>query len=140
MIQYITLIFMPKKTETNYHECSTIKSYPKHPYQKIKEAILGKRYDLTLTFVGPERSQTLNQTYRNKSYTPNVLSFPLDEKTGEIYICPKVAFSEAHQYNLTKEGYVAFLFIHGCLHLKGHKHGATMEAQERTYTKKFKIV
>lgn len=131
---------MPKRNNISYTECSTIKSYPNHPYQKIKEAILGKQYNLTLTFVGTDRAKNLNKQYRNKTYTPNVLSFPLDDMVGEIFICPSVAFKEAHEYNLTKEGYVAFLFIHGCLHLKGYPHGDTMERLERTFVKKFKII
>ncbi len=42
-------------------------------------------------------------------------------------------------FNLSKEGYIAFLFIHGLLHLKGHDHGDIMESLERRYMKKFAI-
>lgn len=118
---------------------STIADYPKWPYQAIKDAILGKSYQLTLTFVGPDRARTLNQTYRQKSYIPNVLSFPLTDKVGEIYICPAAANKEASKYQLSREGYIAYLFIHGLVHLKGHDHGATMEALERKFVKRFNI-
>ena len=116
---------------------STVKKYPKHPYEEIKNQILGRRYDLSLAFVGKTRAATLNQRYRNKTYSPNVLSFPLDERTGEIFICPHVANVEARTYDLSPQDYVAFLFIHGCLHLKGHDHGATMERLEQSWLKKF---
>ena len=121
---------------------ATVKTYPKkHPYEAIKDKVLGKRYDLPLVFVGPTRAQTLNRTYRNKTYSPNVLSFPLDESTGEIFICPTVAKSEFRKFDFTKpEQYVAFLFIHGCLHLNGHDHGDTMEKLEQKWLKHFKIV
>lgn len=119
---------------------STISKYPVFPYQEIKEAILGKSYLLSFTFVGTARAQTLNKTYRKKTYIPNVLSFPLDKTTGEIYLCPEIAYPEAKDFNLTKDGYIAFLFIHGCLHLKGYDHGATMEALEQRFLKRFKIV
>jgi len=119
---------------------STIKSYPRRiPYQDIKEAILGKRYELSLVFIGRTRAATLNQHYRNQSYSPNVLSFPLTAASGEIFICPQVAAREAAKFDLSTDGYVAFLFIHGCLHLKGHDHGATMEKYERKFLRAFNI-
>lgn len=119
---------------------STVKTYPTHlPYTEVKNKILGKTYELSLMFVGQTRAIALNQAYRQKSYAPNVLSFPLDEKTGEIFICPKVADKEAHKFSLSKDGYIAYLFIHGCLHLKGHDHGDTMDTLERKFLKAFNI-
>lgn len=119
---------------------STIKTYPRQlPYQDIKEAILGLRYELSLVFIGKTRAATLNQTYRNKSYSPNVLSFPLTETSGEIFICPQVATREAAKFDLTINGYIAYLLIHGCLHLKGYDHGATMEKYERKFLRAFNI-
>ena len=118
---------------------STVKSYPRHKYVDIAEKILGKRYELSLVFVGKARAKTLNQEYRNKSYSPNVLSFPLDASTGEIFICPQVAQSEAAKYNLSPSGYVGFLFIHGCLHLKGLDHGDKMDKLEQKWIKHFNL-
>ncbi|HMO77727.1 MAG TPA: rRNA maturation RNase YbeY [Candidatus Paceibacterota bacterium] len=125
--------------EKSFTLASTIKDYPTYPYEKIKEAVLGKKYILTLAFVGTKRAQELNTTYRQKSYVPNVLSFPLSTSEGEIYLCPKIAYPEAKDFNLSQKGYIAFLFIHGLLHLKGHDHGATMEKLEQCYLKRFKI-
>ena len=118
---------------------STVKSYPRHKYADIADKVLGKRYNLSLVFVGKTRAATLNKQYRNKTYSPNVLSFPLDEQTGEIFICPQVATSEAAKYNLTPRGYVGFLFIHGCLHLKGLDHSDTMDKQEAKWVKHFAL-
>ncbi len=118
---------------------TTIAHHPDHPYQTIKEAILGKSYQLSFNLVGTKRARSLNQTYRQKTYVPNVLSFPLTDDTGEMYLCPEIAYKEAKDYNLSREGYVAFLFIHGCLHLKGYDHGATMEALEKRFMSRFKI-
>lgn len=125
--------------EKSFTIASTIKKYPRFPYQEIKEAVLGKTYTLTLAFVGTKRAQQLNQFYRQKSYVPDVLSFPLDKTAGEIYICPEIAYPKAKDYNLSKSGHIAFLFIHGLLHLKGYDHGATMEKLEQKYLKQFKI-
>lgn len=106
---------------------------PTLPLQDIKDAILGKRYELSLAYVGTTRATTLNHTYRNKQYTPNVLSFPLSDSVGEIIICPAVAKKEAPKFSLSYKKYLTYLFIHGCLHLKGHDHGATMDKLERKY-------
>lgn len=118
---------------------STVATYPEHPYQDIKDAILGKRYELSLAFVGERRAQTLNETYRQKTYTPNVLSFPYTETSGEIVICPAVAARQARTSELSAAGYVAFLFIHGALHLKGHAHGDTMDRLEARFLARFHI-
>ena len=48
----------------------TVRAYPKLPYQEMQEDILGKRYELSLVFVGEKRALMLNQTYRKKSYIP----------------------------------------------------------------------
>jgi probable rRNA maturation factor len=118
---------------------STVRSYPTFPYETMKNDILGKKYDLSLQFVGPTRAAKLNEQYRHKTYVPNVLSFPLDTTTGEIFICPTVAAREAKKFNLTTNGYVAYLFIHGLLHLKGHDHSDDMEKLEQRYLRKYSI-
>ncbi len=115
------------------------KTYPNLPYKQIKDAILGKKYSLSLVFIGAKRAQRLNIVHRNKAYIPDVLSFPLDENTGEIYIClPRVA-ATAHKYSHSPLFHTGFLFIHGLLHLKGYRHGATMEGMEQKYCKRFLI-
>jgi probable rRNA maturation factor len=118
---------------------STIKNPPRLPVRTVAEAILGKRYDLSLVFIGPTRAKTLNETTRGKDYIPNVLSFPLHNTTGEIFICPAVAKREAKKFNLTPQGYLTYLLIHGCLHLKGFNHGAAMDKAEAKFSKQFKL-
>ena len=115
------------------------RAYPSLPYEEIKNDILGKQYALSLTFVGKTRAQALNKKYRNATYVPNVLSFPLDKHAGEIYIAPSVAEKEAHKFALSPKGYVGYLFIHGLLHLKGYPHGATMDRAEKKYVARYKL-
>lgn len=116
---------------------SRVQSYPKLPFAKIKDTVLGTTYILSLIFVGEKRAQTLNKRHRHASYVPNVLSFPLEKNIGEIYITPIVAKKEAKKYAMTPQKYIGFLFIHGLLHLKGYPHGATMEKEEKKLMKKF---
>lgn len=117
----------------------TTKTYPKHPYQKMKEDILGKKYGLGLIFIGEKRAQELNITYRKKDYIPNVLSFPNEKDSGEIYICPAVAKRQAAKFDMTPNGYIAFLFIHGLYHLKGHDHSDDMDTLEQKAVRKYNL-
>jgi rRNA maturation RNase YbeY len=111
----------------------TARSFPKLPYEELKNEILGASYELSLTFIGATRAKELNLRHRKAAYIPNVLSFPLGTRAGEIYIAPVKATREARAWNMTPRRYIAFLFIHGLLHLKGHLHGATMEKAEQKY-------
>ena len=122
---------------TNFSKISTVRSFPTLPYEKIKDDILGASYTLSLAFIGGTRAQSLNKKYRGKEYVPNVLSFPLDTKIGEIFITPTIAKKEALRFDMTHKGYVGFLFIHACLHLKGLDHGDVMEKAEKKYCKKY---
>jgi probable rRNA maturation factor len=112
---------------------ATVRSYPRLPYEKMKNAVLGKNYVLSLVFIGSDRARSLNARHRKKTYVPNVLSFPLTSRSGEIYITPEVAKRECKKFGMSFRGYVGLLFIHGLLHLKGHQHGATMEKAEKKY-------
>lgn len=117
----------------------TAKTFPKLPYEDMKDAILGKKYAVSLIFVGEKRAQQLNKTHRSATYVPNVLSFPLDEQNGEIYITPRVAQKECKKFDLSPTAYIGFLFIHGLLHLKGLDHSDTMDKAEEKYMKRFNI-
>ncbi len=106
----------------------------------MKEDILGKDYSLSLVFIGDKKSRSLNYAYRGKTYVPNVLSFPLDKTTGEIFINPAQAKREAASHEMTLQGFIGFLFIHGLLHLEGHHHGDTMEGVEARYKKRYGLM
>lgn len=112
---------------------------PSLPFAQMKDAALGKDYELSLVFIGERRSKNLNITYRNKHKSGNVLSFPLDKKTGEIFICPARARREAKSFDRSYTHFIAFLFIHGLLHLKGMDHGSTMEKAEEKIRAQFGV-
>jgi len=118
----------------------TVAIVPSLPYKKMAEAILGKKYNLSLFFVGTRRAKTINRLSRQKEYAPNVLSFPYTNEVGEIVICPEVAKREAKEWQMTPDGYIGFLFVHGLLHLKGYDHGHEMENLEKKYRKKFNLL
>jgi probable rRNA maturation factor len=120
-------------------ENTTHGSIPRVDFHAIKDEVLGKDYELTFTIVDSIKMKTMNLTYRDKNCATDILSFPLSEKEGEIYICPIEAEKEAKKFDRTYDNFIVFLFIHGCTHLKGFDHGGTMERLEKKYRSKFGI-
>lgn len=112
---------------------------PSVPFAKIKDSAMGKDYSLSLVFIGERRSKQLNNSYRQKNKSTNVLSFTLDKKNGEIFITPAVAKRQTKKFDRNFNNLIAFLFIHGLMHLKGMDHGSTMERAEEILRKKFRI-
>lgn len=101
--------------------------------------ILGDTYQLSLVLIGDARARALARTYKHKDTPSNVLSFPLDDGAGEIYINLAQVRREATRFGLSPAGHALFLFIHGCLHLAGHHHGGTMEQAEDAFVRRFNI-
>ena len=107
----------------------TLNPMPRIPsvFNRIKKEVLGSRYDLSLAFLSPREMRAVTRRTKNKNKTSNVLAFPLSKNSGEILICKKRALPFT----------VAYLFIHALLHLKGHRHGGTMERIENQLLKRF---
>ena len=103
---------------------------PRFAYTKLAGTVL-PGWDISLVFVGPKKAQELNVQLRGKSYIPNVLSYALGEKSGEIFICLAEAAKQAPAHTMREREFVLSLFIHGLLHLKGWAHGGSMERCER---------
>lgn len=112
---------------------------PSLPFLRIKNAILGPSYELSLVFVGRQRAIALHKQWKKKDDPVNILSFPLSDSEGEIIISLEKARRECRHFDRTYENYLAFLFIHGCMHLKGYTHGHAMEAAEKKIRAQFSI-
>jgi probable rRNA maturation factor len=84
--------------------------------------------EVSLTLVSDETMLDLNTKYRGISKTTDVLSFAFNESgfksilLGDIYISYPQAVRQSKEYGtgLTRE--LAFLLIHGLLHLLGYDH------------------
>lgn len=87
-------------------------------WEKIKNKVLGKKFDLSVVLADRAMMKKLNETYRKKKGATDVLSFPLSKTMGEIFISKKAAQKD-------------YLFIHSLLHLKGLRHGKIMEKEEK---------
>ena len=104
----------------------------------------GQALELTLTLCGRAKIKGLNRRYRKKNRATDVLSFPLYEdlrltsslppgplpvlNLGDIFICKEVAKKQAKEFQLSYQGELIHLLIHGFLHLCGFDH--EMSAKE----------
>lgn len=112
---------------------------PRLLFAKMAEAVLDKEYDCSLVVVSSRKSQELNRTYRQKDSPTNILSFPLDDNEGEIFLDLKKAREDSVNFDRSYTNFIGFLFIHGLFHLKGHDHGTKMENAEKKIRTIFKI-
>ncbi len=67
--------------------------------------------------------QALNNEYRGIDAPTDVLSFPMDsEYLGDIAISMEKVFEQAEEYGHSPQRELAFLIVHGMLHLLGYDH------------------
>ena len=112
---------------------------PSLPFADIKKEILGDDYELSLVFIGRNRAIQMHKDWKSKNDPVNILSFPLSKTEGEIFISLEKARTECKNFDRTYHNYLAFLFIHGCAHLKGYVHGNPMETFEKKIRAKFNV-
>jgi probable rRNA maturation factor len=108
--------------------------------------------EVSLTLVDDEQIHVLNRDYRSVDRPTDVISFALeegDEPTiiggpaemllGEIVISMETALRQAAEYGHSLEREVAFLALHGMLHLLGYDH-MTQEDEKRMFDKQTEIL
>lgn len=91
--------------------------------------------EVSLVFCDDAYIQALNRDYRGKDQPTDVLSFALNEGEepvivdgpahtllGDIIISLETAARQAEEYNHSLEREVAYLTVHGMLHLLGYDH------------------
>lgn len=84
----------------------------------------------SVAFVSDKRMKDLNQLFRGKDSTTDVLSFPHEadqfdpdnNNLGDIVISVEQAELQAKQNGLTLENEIKQLMLHGLLHLCGYDH------------------
>ena len=114
--------------------------------ERAAEAALkseGRTGDLTILIDTPERIRTLNRDFRHVDAVTDVLTFPAwegeislsaDGYLGDIMICYDRAKEQAEAYGHSLARELAFLAVHGVLHLLGYDH--MTEADERVMREK----
>jgi probable rRNA maturation factor len=97
-----------------------------------------ERAEVVLVFVGERTIRRLNREFRKKDKVTDVLSFPAaagpgGRRTtlGEIAVCVPRARRQAAELGHSLEAELAYLTLHGFLHLLGFDHGRGHEEEER---------
>ncbi|MCK4493383.1 MAG: rRNA maturation RNase YbeY [Methylococcales bacterium] len=104
-------------------------------------------HEILIRLVDEQESARLNERYRHKQGSTNILSFPFDapdmiESTllGDLIICVPVIEAEAIVQHKPLLHHWAHIVIHGLLHLCGYDHieqsaAEEMEAKEIRFLK-----
>jgi probable rRNA maturation factor len=107
---------------------------------------LDERTEVSVTFADDLLIQDLNKTYRGIDRATDVLSFAFDEGEdgapevplqdpeihllGDIVISLEKTIAQAEEYGHSEERELAFLFVHGMLHLLGYDHQEEKDTNE----------
>lgn len=103
---------------------------------------------VTVSLTDDETVADLNQRFRGKAGSTNVLSFPAAETArpflGDVILAHGVCTREAAEQGKPIANHLRHLVIHGVLHLLGHDHieddeAEAMEARERTLLAKLGV-
>lgn len=97
-------------------------------YEEVVEDV-----ELSILLVSEDKIKDINSTYRSIDKVTDVISFALEEEQmfilegeprnlGDIFICVQRAKEQALEYGHSFKREMAFLFVHGMLHLLGYDH------------------
>ena len=129
----------------------------------INEAVwtlgLKQKVEISVNLVGSARIRALNKKYRGKDKPTDVLSFPLQTRThadrtqtfakktlggiinlGDIFICLPIAENYALKEGVGLSYKLAFLTVHGFLHLLGYDHEKTLSDKKKMFELQSKII
>lgn len=105
---------------------------------KVFEKISGDKV-FSIVFVDDEQIHEMNKNYRSVDRVTDVISFALcddpeydeqSEELGDIFIDLEQAMRQAEEYGHSVAREVAFLAVHGYLHLCGYDHMTKDEEEE----------
>ncbi len=111
--------------------CQNLSDQPVAHFSKNEINAICKKASLSIVFTSNQKIRKLNKQWRDKNYETDVLSFPLDIhpppagmpwQLGEIFISVEKAVEQAKSYNHSLDRELAFLCLHGMLHILGFDH------------------
>lgn len=97
-----------------------------------------KDAEVLIRIVDEQEISVLNQQYRFKQGTTNILSFPSEVPDivtdvillGDLVVCASILEDEAKRQGKALKNHWAHIIIHGILHLLGYDHIQATEALE----------
>ncbi|OQW49365.1 MAG: hypothetical protein A4S09_12085 [Proteobacteria bacterium SG_bin7] len=100
-----------------------------------------KEKTLTIVFVSPRRIKHLNKMYRKKNQPTDVLSFQgtYPQHFGDLILCPQVIKKQAKEHGLSFNLELAYMILHGILHLLGYEHESNAKKAKTMFKLQDKI-
>ena len=104
--------------------------------------------NFSIVFIDDEKMHELNKTYRGIDRSTDVLSFAFEDNNklcynirqlGEIFVSIPKMQAQASEYGHSETRELAFLVVHGLLHLLGYDH-TKGEAEEKEMFEKQELV
>ena len=119
-----------------------------HFLRQVHREIGLRPHSVFVRFITDAEMARLNQTFRKKPGTTDVLSFPSEQRSrpyalqrrvkalrgsylGDIAISPAVARRNAKAFGRTMTEEICILLLHGVLHLLGYDHDTDRGEMER---------
>lgn len=117
-------------------------------FTNVAEAVFNEldmsnnEYEISLLITDDETIRQYNKEYRNKDMATDVLSFPMEDEIvlGDIAVSFDTAKRQAEEAEINIDREVAFLFIHGLLHLLGYDHETSEEDEAKMFVLQEKIL
>lgn len=94
---------------------------------------IGLPGEFTVRIVDEAEGLALNESYRQKAYATNVLTFDYSQDPvvcADLVLCAPVVEREAQEQGKALEAHYAHLLVHGALHAQGHDHEQGEEEAE----------
>ncbi|WP_339033676.1 rRNA maturation RNase YbeY [Spiroplasma endosymbiont of Cantharis rufa] len=131
--------------EFNYNTDEHLKCYEVLFNKLLKAAKqildINQSLSFSVNYIDEIKSRQLNMEYREKDYVGDVISFPIDDdfgiynqldfkEIGDIFITFSEAKNKALKYKHSIEFEMAWLFVHGLLHILGYDHEISIEDEK----------
>ena len=112
------------ETNENIENIEILK--PLLEYARIKENLEDTELEFSVIIVDNKRIHEINKEYRGIDRPTDVISFALEDNhyrvLGDIYISIDKVREQAREYGHSEKRELAFLTVHGFLHLLGYDH------------------
>ncbi|RMA77586.1 putative rRNA maturation factor [Metamycoplasma subdolum] len=123
----------------SYHKFDYLSDFENILIEAQKEFKEPKNLNVDILFVTALEMKKLNNEYRGKNYTTDILSFPLDATKeldfldsvmlGQIIISPWKIKKQAKEFGHSLKREFCYIFAHGIAHLFGFDHQTEEEAE-----------
>ncbi len=125
------MILLTDEVESNFY-LDFFEMLSKEVFNKVN---YNCKVEVSLLLTNDETIRELNNQYRSKDKPTDVLSFPMEDKLmlGDIVISIDTAKKQAEEREIALEREVAFLFIHGLLHLLGYDHETSLDDEKEMF-------